>query len=402
MEQIGVQAWPERWKDIYDAVMGDFEKNGCPMTDSAHIEALALRYDILTEQKALYMNAAEEIAKQESLERLLALLCAALADAEHRDDDLGHFSPVYSSGDDPNIGLNMLPGLALLSQMPECYDTLSARGLPEADIRCVMRMPEATVDIFAKNHNGTQGFHLLHWYQRLIKGHLFRIGRLEIELNTGFRGRACVFQNQEGAVVALGHQRTVHVSGIALGCAGAESLEGAWEANVEESELYWEGYPFDNKGLVSREKVRLKKAEWRKILSLNDPVVALHIPADGPLKPAAVKESLEQICVFLQTYFPEYAGRAFACNSWLVNPEMISILGPDSNIGRFCGLFYPLTRKAPGNSVFSFVFHKDPPVVLEELPENTRLQKALKAYYLSGKVLYEMYGYLLPDSFNKE
>lgn len=395
MEQIGIQVWPERWKDIYDTVMGDFEKKGCSMADPARIEALTSRYDILKEQRELYKKAAWEVAKQESLGRLLALLCATLADPEHRDDDLEHFSAAYETGEHPNIGLNMLTGLALLSQMPECYHTLSALGLPEEEIIRTMRIPEAAVGLFRQTHNGIPGFHRLHWYQRLIKGHLFRIGRLEIELYTGFRGRAQIFRSRSGEIISLGHERRVHASGIALGSAKAESLEGAWEANVEETDVCWIGFPYNAKGLVAHQKVYLPKGEWEKVLSRNDPVVALHIPADGRLDPVAVTRSVERIGAFLQTYFPEYPYAAFTCNSWLINPEVVSLLGPDSNISKFAARFHPLTHKTPGTSVFSFVFHKSAPVVLEELPENTRLEKALKAYYLSGKVLHEMYGYFL-------
>lgn len=396
MDHIGCKAWPERWQNLYDGVMEDFERHGCPMTDPDHIDALADRYGILVDQRVLYRQAAKSVAEQKKLARLLALLCAVLSDKEHREQDLEKFAPVYAL-ENPNLGLNMLTGLALLSQMPECYETLCALGLPEDFIRQTMRMPEGTVQAFAQLHGGVPGFHMLHWYQRLIRGVLFRLGRLQIELGTGFRGRAQVFQNKNGQVMALGHERPTHPSGIALGSVGAESSEGSWVANVEETELYWEGYPHDDRGLIQREKVRLPKGEWEKVLARYDPVVALHIPGDGRLTPEAVQDSLGRIRAFMSTYFPEYPYKAFTCNSWLVNPEIATLLGADSNIGRFCGLFHPLTRKAPGTSVFSFVYQRSGPIVPEELPENTRLERALKAYYQSGKVLHEMYGYFLRD-----
>lgn len=395
MDNIGVQTWPERWKDIYENVMADFECHGCPMTDPNYIDMLSKKYQLLFGQENLYKEAALSAAKQESLARLLALLCAALADKEHRNEDLEHFVPIYDAGENPNVGLNMLTGLALLSQMPECYQTLYALGLPEGEIVRTMRIPEGTVDLFRQTHNGIPGFHRLHWYQRVISGHFFRIGRLEIELYTGFRGRAQVFKSKDGQIVSLGHERNVHISGVALGSAKAESLEGAWEANVEETDSHWIGYPYNEKGLVNPHKVCLTKTQWEKILSRNDPVVALHIPADGRLDPMEVTRSIENIRLFMRTYFPEYRYAAFTCNSWLINPEVVSLMGADSNISKFSMRFHPLTHKAPGISVFSFVFHKSAPVVLEELPENTRLEKALKAYYLSGNVLHEMYGYFL-------
>lgn len=396
MKSTGCKKWPERWQDVYDDAMDDFECHGCRMTEPSYIDAIADRYQILTNQRELYKEAARSVAAQEPLARLLALLCAVLADKEHREEDLERFAPGYDL-EKPNIGLNMLTGLALLSRMSECYDVLCARGLPEEYIRQTMRLPEGTVEGFRRHHNGVPGFHLMNWYLRVIRGHLFRVGRLQIEPYTIFRGRACVFRKKNGTLVALGHERLTHVSGLALGSAGAQSPEGSWVANVVETEAYWEGYPHNAQGLVSRQKVRLEKGAWEKVLSRYDPVVALHIPADGRLDPAAVRESLIQIREFLRDYFPEYDYKAFTCNSWLMNPELTVLLGEDSNISKFCGLFHRVTRKAQGTSVFSFVFHKEDPVVLEELPERTRLERELKAYYLSGKVLHEMYGYFLKD-----
>ncbi len=398
MEQIGIQVWPERWQDIYDTVMDDFEQNGCSMLDPAHIDALADRYGILNGQRELYKQVAAEISKQEPLGRLLALLCAALADTEHRKDDLKNFAPIFSTADAPNLGLNMLPGLALLSQMPECYNTLCALGLPEEDIRTTMQIPEATVGGYAQDHNGMPGFDLLPWYQRVIKGHYFRIGRLQVELKKRFRGRACVFRNKAGEVIALAHELMVHASGLALGSAGAEATEGAWEAMVEETEHFWEGYPFHKNGLVSREKVRLEKSQWKKELAYGDMAVGLHIPADGPMTPEAVQDSLTGIRAFLKKYYPEDADYHFHCNSWLINPKVISLLGEESNIAKFCKLFYPLTRKSQGTSVFHFVFRTDASTPVEELPEDTRLHRKLKELYLSGDVLHEMVGVILADN----
>ena len=46
------------------------------------------------------------------------------------------------------------------------------------------------------------------------------------------------------------------------------------------------------------------------------------------------------------------------------------------------------------NGVFNFVFKKpNNDFDIRDLPETTRLERALKAHYLGGKAIYEMYGY---------
>jgi len=125
-------------------------------------------------------------------------------------------------------------------------------------------------------------------------------------------------------------------------------------------------------------------------------VVQLHIPSGEKLSPAAVDESLVQMREFLETYFPDYHYHAFACSSWLLDPVLEDLLGAESNIVRFSKRFHPLTRKIHGTSALYFIWGlSNANGDLSQLPENTRLEKALKQHYLSGKAVYEVNGYLL-------
>ena len=55
-----------------------------------------------------------------------------------------------------------------------------------------------------------------------------------------------------------------------------------------------------------------------------------------------------------------------------------------------------ITLKISGNSVFNFVFQKpDMNFVLDDLPENTSLERALKKHYQAGKAIYGTTGYFL-------
>ena len=75
---------------------------------------------------------------------------------------------------------------------------------------------------------------------------------------------------------------------------------------------------------------------------------------------------------------------AFVCESWLVSPKLKELLGEDSNIIKFMGLFenygivYPF-RQAE-QRVFGVICEQK-----EEYPEHTSLQRALKKYVLDGK-----------------
>ena len=72
-------------------------------------------------------------------------------------------------------------------------------------------------------------------------------------------------------------------------------------------------------------------------------------------------------------------------------PELKEILRPNANLLDFQAPFLKYPCKTKGEDVYNFVF-KTKPVAPATLPENSSLQRALKAIYLSGGYLYEYNG----------
>ena len=315
MSAVGCQKWPERWREIYDIAMEDFDRNGCPQADPAYYENLSFTYGILPVELKTYQQAAEEIRQNEDLSRLLHLLCTALSQEEHNISDTAAFELPMPPDTLPWLGRDMLPGLALCSQIPRCAERLLQKGIPKEVVKETLKAPENTLHEYRLRHNMLPGFDLLDWYQKTIAGSLFPIGRLEMELFAPFLGDACVFQNSRGQVIALANDLPIHATGFALGAGGCENSEGSWTAYLSETETFWEGHPFNEKGCVQKQSIRLEKAQWKKVLSKGDPVVQLHIPSAGKLSEAVVTDSIEKMRVFLRTYFPDYPYKAFSTAS---------------------------------------------------------------------------------------
>ena len=86
----------------------------------------------------------------------------------------------------------------------------------------------------------------------------------------------------------------------------------------------------------------------------------------------------------------------FGCHSWLLSPELRTILPENSNILAFARDYTILqTRMDPTSSAVSFIFHvPGVPADLETLPEETSLQKALKTYLQGGKTINTAFGIL--------
>ena len=98
-----------------------------------------------------------------------------------------------------------------------------------------------------------------------------------------------------------------------------------------------------------------------------------------------------------QAFLLDY--KAFKCESWLMDPQLAKILGEDSNITKFVNRFIPACGRSAGRGVFSFVFLQPKPAeaVIENLPEDTSLQRKLKEHYLNGGCIYEMHGFIPKD-----
>jgi len=396
MERAGCEKWPARWESIYEEAMEEYEKNGCPLASADYYSVLAKKYGMLEEFLSLYQQAAVEIAQDENLCRLMVLLCKALQDREHIEADLTEYRGPKAPMGKPSLGHDLFNALAICSMADYCYGKLQQRNLPDDVVKTVMRMPERGVRSYRAKHDNKAGYDNFLWYQRAIDCTLFNVGRLQIEMFEKMSAGVWVFKNKDHEQIDLAYEMQLHRSGAHLGSADFEEEEGAWFATVTETDEYWEGYPYAGNGYVKKELVRLYKSEWEKILAKGDPVIGLHIPEKGKLYPELVDETMVQIREFLALYYPDYPYKAFVCHSWLMDPALVSLVGRESNIAKFNQRFRKLTTKSFGVAVFTFIFKKDPgTVILEELPENTTLEKALKKHYMSGRKIYELTGYFM-------
>ena len=82
------------------------------------------------------------------------------------------------------------------------------------------------------------------------------------------------------------------------------------------------------------------------------------------------------------------------CESWLLSNEIEEVMGSATNISRFGDMFEKYSiGDEKGDAVFRFVYNfASPYPPVEEVPENTSLQRKLKAYMLTGKRVYAMGG----------
>ncbi|MBQ9325553.1 MAG: DUF5596 domain-containing protein [Clostridia bacterium] len=113
-------------------------------------------------------------------------------------------------------------------------------------------------------------------------------------------------------------------------------------------------------------------------------MIQIHIPSDADLSPVSLDASLEAFENFRKTFFPEWMTAPRVCNSWMMSPALPQLLPPTSRILGFQRRFTLRNWDRETNGVLNWVFpgHKE---ISEALPENTSLQRSMKAYLLRGE-----------------
>lgn len=118
-----------------------------------------------------------------------------------------------------------------------------------------------------------------------------------------------------------------------------------------------------------------------------------HIPSSGPLTPELVLDSLKKAYDF---YKPEDGVLKVVCSTWMLYPPMYEVYPEGSNLRAFYDLFTVLyTKESPENKNIWRIFGAE--TDLKKLPENSNLQRRLKAYLLEGKNMGSGYGIILFD-----
>ena len=392
MNKIGCEKWPKRWEEFFEEAVTDFEENGCELLNPEYYDNLHNKYGILNEFLECYKLAAKEIAKDKNLSIYLHLWKRAMKDRDKIMSDVYSYSlPAVPEGLD-EIAVNMLCGLAICSGAEYCHSILTKRNIPKDMADHIMNTPEGGVRRYFERNSGKYGYSLFNWFQLAIDAKLYNINRLEIEVNCPFEFNVRVYGNEKGEYVTLADGLDVHESGHILGTLYFEDDKNSWRADITEDDKCICGYAFREDTLLKKELIKLNKNEWKELLRKDDPVVNLHIPASGKFTPEIVDESLKDIKEFLKKYYPDYKYKAFACCSWFLDPQNELLLKKDSNILHFAKRFTRFTHKDWGKSAFSFVYQMDNPVI-EDLPEKTSLQRAMKKHFLSGKTIYNVAGY---------
>lgn len=121
--------------------------------------------------------------------------------------------------------------------------------------------------------------------------------------------------------------------------------------------------------------------------------VFLHIPAGADLSDGAVDASVAEARAFFSKYFPAYRDAEYVCSSWMLSPALSGILPETSRVRRFGERFSVVFWEEDSPAFRDWIFPTAVTASVEDLPEATSLQRAVKRHLLAGGTIGWAEGY---------
>ncbi|MCR4587691.1 MAG: acyltransferase domain-containing protein, partial [Lachnospiraceae bacterium] len=166
---------------------------------------------------------------------------------------------------------------------------------------------------------------------------------------------------------------------------------GCFSRFVKEHKCSYHIYGYDRAFWTLRQAnaklFRLGELEYER-MDRDAAHIHIHIPSDAKLEPEKLNDSIHQAKEFFTMYFPENSNSDYMLETWLLSPELKHLLPPDSRILHFQDAFDITETDPMANDYLEWVFkipgEKLEAVSLQDLPEDTTLQKNMKQYILNG------------------
>ena len=134
---------------------------------------------------------------------------------------------------------------------------------------------------------------------------------------------------------------------------------------------------------LAMELFRLGSLEFELAALPEGRKVSLHIPSDASLAPEAIDDSLARFRDFAARFYPDWENVDLYCDSWLISPVLRDLLPATSRILAFQDRFEVLSVDTESLGAVNWVF-PGPRKDFALLPENTGLQRKMKAFLLAG------------------
>lgn len=304
--------------------------------------------------------------------------------------------PVSPMGEDASYDLVCV--FPVLAHVENGYKSLLQRGLLKEDVDNTYGYLTDCILQPTGNDKERIVFSNIEWSTLYAKGRILRIGRFNFEICPSVDCNAVGFISKSGEKTVLMKDASLDKSGAIFDSVDALKETGFVDAEIVETENYYEGYAVNQDSALAEMKwVCLSKKEWKPVFSHNDSVVSIHVPENEPLDENYCERSYDMARMILPKAFPEYNFSAFVCFSWLLSRDLKMFLKPESNIMRFADKFtyFPIASTGLGAmvNVFGSSAEKVSDIDFDALPVTNNFTKNIKEYYKQGDIVHEVGGF---------
>lgn len=383
-DRLGLGEYPAELEAVYETLKG----STTPACDLALIDSLQEKYDLFGEFYDLVKQSAEAINGDPEINAYVRA-----AAQFHKENDKATACKLPVPTLDGSLVNNFMMLHIMMPMIPESFVMLEKRGFAWEEMEDNRRAYKSGIKI-VQNQTGNPGINKTYfsWLNLYCRAQIFKVAGFWFEVRQ-FPAQALWLKNKaSGQIVPLMKSTFYRDGSMILGAKNFEDTEGSFVAEYTEDAENYYGYGcIDN--ITEREKRVYPKNQWECIAKPGDYCLGMHIPRKADVSTEGTLHACRVGIQMVHERFPEYGvGNAVFCASWLLNPRLKEIQGPQSKITQFeeCFTKYP-NKDTTGAAVFSFVFARKP-ADLNDLEENTSLQRKLKKMYLEGDCIHTYSG----------
>lgn len=384
-EKLGIEKYPAVLDEVYASLP---EAHG-PVCDLALIDSLQQEYELFGQYYDLVREAARKI-EADPVRR--AWVRVAQIRSMGESVTVGRSIP-FNYEDDSTEG-RMMPLMALLPQIPQGIRLYREKGFPEEEVRKRIRGYESSIAT-VERRTGKPGLNRLYynWLNLFVRAVIFSVEGLQFELREAPTLAVYLRDKETGNVIVVMNRGTAHREGHILGSAGYEDAEGSFELTFRETEDAYIGHCVVDY-LISPEETVFPKSRWECYIRPGDQVLAIHIPKGADISTENLSKAIEAARTIVREKYPQFKVNGVHGISWILDPKLQTMLGEHSKITGLQKRFALYPTKSNGEDVFSYVFGKKTEK-LEDLPEDTSLQRKLKKLYLNGEFIHNYAGVIV-------
>ena len=378
---LGIERYPDVLPEIFEN-----EREPAPLNDEyfdklqEELGALGARIDSIK-------LCAKEVLKNEALVEYTRVAKKFLERATHHEGGKLQLPKLDEATD-----LFHYPTLLLALAIRSGYNTYIKRGFPESEAKGFVSAFAARISVKDKNGNFSNGAY--NWLRHYTSALLFNAGLFGVTPRP-IDAPILILKNEKCEYKIIVTDGKYHKSGKVFGSAGCLDEEGSYLADFTETDIsYTAREVIDSK--VSNELTTLNKSEWKIVAKQWDWMVGLHIPRGADLSEESMTKGFHDAMDKTMKHYRDLDPKVVHCSTWLLSPTLAELCEHKGGITRFQNRFIKYPIKSGGKELFGFAF---PSGIerYEDLPEETSLQRKLKALYVSGGFSLAHAGFV-PDS----